>query len=166
MGVPQGSVLGPLLFYLYTGDFERIVMEHKLGFNQYVDDTQIYGHRNNEVTEELQIRVSECVDEIASWMGANCLKLNGQKTEVIWFTSHWNLENFPSYSVRVLESNIFPSKSVRNLGISMDRDLTMSTQISKTIQMCFTSASTKIHQRMFDNGLLEKTCVGLSSKSY
>ena len=58
---------------------------------------------------------------------------------MIWFSSRRNLKNIPSYSVRVLESNIFPSKSVRNLGISMDRDLTMSTQISKTIQMCFTS---------------------------
>ena len=125
MGVPQVSVLGPLLFYLYTGDLERIVMKYKLGFHQYADDTQIYGHCNNEGTEELQMRVSECVDEIASWMGANCLKLNSEKTEVIWFSSRRNLKNIPSYSIRVLESNIFPSKFLRNLGISMDRDLTM-----------------------------------------
>ena len=139
VGVPQGSVPGPLLFFPYTGGLERIVLKYKLGFHQYADDTQIYGHCNNEGTEELQMRVSECVDEIASWMGANCLKLNSEKTEVIWFSSRRNLKNIPSYSVRVLESNIFPSKSVRNLGISMDRDLMMSTQISKTIQMCFTS---------------------------
>ena len=85
------------------------------------------------------MRVSECVDEIASWMGTNCLKLNSEKTEVIWFSFRQNLKNIPSYSVRVLGSNIFPSKSVRNLGISMDGDLTMSTQISKTIQTRFTS---------------------------
>ena len=72
-------------------------------------------------------------------MGANCLNLNSEKTEVIWFSSRRNLTNIPNYSVRVLESNMFPSKSVRNLGISMDRDLTMSTQILKTIQTCFTS---------------------------
>ena len=138
MGVPQGSVFGPLLFFLYTGHLERIVMKYKLGFHQYADDTQIYGHCNKEGTEELQMRVSECVDEIASWLGANCLKLNSEKTEdLVFFPSE--SENIPNYSVRVLESNIFPSISVRNLGISMDRDLTMSMQISKTIQTCFTS---------------------------
>ena len=68
--VPQGSVFGPLLFFLYTGDLEKIVLKYKLVFHQSADDTQIYGHFDNEGTEELQIRVSECVDEIASWMGA------------------------------------------------------------------------------------------------
>ena len=133
VGVPQESVLGPLLFSLYTGDLGRIAMKYKLGHYQYADGTQIYGYCNKEGTEELQMRVSECVDEIAAWMGANCLKLNREKTEVIRFSCR-NLKNIQNYSVRVLESNIFPSKSVRNLGISMDRDLTTSTQISKTIQ--------------------------------
>ena len=85
--VPQGSFLGPLLFSLYTGDLERIIMKYKLGFHQYADDTQIYGHCNKEGTEKLQLRVSKCVDEIASWMVANCLKLNSDKNEVIWFSS-------------------------------------------------------------------------------
>ena len=68
VSVPQRSVFGPMLFFLYTGNLERIVMKYKLGFHQYADDTQIYGHCNDEGTEELQIRVSECVDKIASWM--------------------------------------------------------------------------------------------------
>ena len=84
------------------------------------------------------MKVSVYVDEIAVWMGANCLKHNSEKTEMVWFSSCQNLENILSYSVRVLGSNILPSKSVRNLEISMDRDFTMSTRMSKTIQTCFT----------------------------
>ena len=88
VGVPQGSFYGPLLFSLYNEDLERIVSKYKLGFYQYAGDTQIYGHCKNEGTEELQIRVSECVDEIASWMGANCFKLNSEKTgDLVLFLS-------------------------------------------------------------------------------
>ena len=47
-----------VVIFLYTGDLERIVLKYKLGFHQYADDTQIYGHCNNEGTQELQIRVS------------------------------------------------------------------------------------------------------------
>ena len=65
--------------------------------------------------------------------------INSEKTEVIWFSSRRKLENILRYSSRVLRNNILTSQSVKKLGISMDRDLKMSTQISKTIQMCFTS---------------------------
>ena len=72
-------------------------------------------------------------------MGASCLKINSEKTEMIWFFFRRNLKNIPSCFDRLLKSNIFPSESVRNLGISIERNLTMSMQISKTIQTCFTS---------------------------
>ena len=60
-----------------------------------------------------------------------------------------------------IKSNIFSSKSVKKLGISMDRNLTMSTQLSKTIQMCLIFASNKIHQGFFDNGLLKTLALAL-----
>ena len=85
------------------------------------------------------MKVSECVDGISAWMGANCLKLKGQNTRVICFFSSLNLERIPSFAVRVSRSKILPSKSVRNLKRYMDLYiLMMSTQISNTIQMCST----------------------------
>ena len=89
----------------------------------------------------LQMKVAECVDEITAWMEANCLKLKSGKTELIWFSSRQNLKSIPSYFVRVLESNLFPSKSVKIMEIFMDRNFKMSTQRSKTIQMGSTCLS-------------------------
>ena len=135
-------------------------MKYKPGFLHYAGETQIYGPCNNDGTKKLQMEISECVDESAAWMGASCLKLNSH----LVFSSQ-NLQNISSYSVCVIESNILPSRSVRNLGISMKRDLTMSMQISNTMQTCFTFESKKFHHGMFDNRVLKNTFINFSVKS-
>ena len=85
--VSQRVVHGLLLFSLYNGDHKNIVMKHKLEVYQYSDDTQIYSHCNNESTKELQMKMSEYEDEIATWMGATRIKLNSEKIEMICFSS-------------------------------------------------------------------------------
>ena len=86
-GVPQGSVIGPLLFNLYSSDLETIAQRHNLSFHQYADDTQLYSGCVPGETEQLQNRLSDCVDEMAAWMESNSLKLNRSKTEAICFSS-------------------------------------------------------------------------------
>ena len=112
-----------------------------------------------------QIRVFDGGNDIAAWMGASRFKLNSKKIKAICFFCR-KLNYISNYSARVLESNIISSKSLRSASISTDRDLTMSTQITKTIQLCFTSASTNIYPGMFDKRLLKDTCIRFSGKSY
>ena len=139
VGVLQGSVLGPLLFTLFTGDFEKLVMRHNLSFHQFAGDTQIYGHCRSEESLDLQTSLSECIDDIANWMEANHLKLNVSKTEVIWFSNGRSIHKIPNRPVRIVADNILLSKNVKTLGVWLDRDLSMKTHINMILKGGFIS---------------------------
>ena len=63
--VPRGSVFRPLLFTLFTSDFEKLVMRHNFSFHQFAYDTQIYGHCKYGKSLDLQVALAECIDDVA-----------------------------------------------------------------------------------------------------
>ena len=83
-GVPQGSVLGPLLFTLCTEDIGIIVQSFGLKHHTYVDDNQIDSSCFPAECASLKIKLIDCIDFVDKWMASNRLTLNPSKSEFLW----------------------------------------------------------------------------------
>ena len=73
-GVPQGSVLGPILFLLYMADMACIIEMHEINFHSYADDLELYLHSKADNIALTFPRVLSCIDAIVRWMSSNRLK--------------------------------------------------------------------------------------------
>jgi hypothetical protein len=83
-GVPQGSVLGPNLYVLYTSELESIVGLHGMKLHQYADDCQIYTSVSVADSSAAVSKLSACVAHLYRWLSANRLRLNPAKTQIMW----------------------------------------------------------------------------------
>ena len=83
-GVPQGLVIGPILFVLYAVDLLSVIDNHGLSPHMYTDDTQVYGSCKPTTVPAFTAKISECVQAATSWMRSNRLQPNPDKTEVLW----------------------------------------------------------------------------------
>jgi len=115
-GVPQGSVLGPLIFILYTADLMSLIEDNGFSPHIYTDDTQVYSSCRPVEIDTLSAKLSECTKVVSNWMRSNRLQLNSDKTEVLWCTTGRHLQ-LPTTALSIDGVQVSPVTSVRNLGI-------------------------------------------------
>ena len=138
-GVPQGSVLGPLLFTLYTHPFSADICQSGLSYHFLADDFQFHKSSVPSDFPVLACCLKDCTEDVTEWMGDRQLKINDDKTELMAIYTRSKLCHvIPNPAPMSISGCDMPfSQSVRNFGFHLYETLSMDAHINYVCRILF-----------------------------
>lgn len=135
-GVPQGSILGPILFILYSADITNCIKHCK--YHIYADDIQLYIDFLPGNLDAALLNLNKDLDMIVKWATNNCLLLNPKKTKFMVLGSKRQLSLLPqTIDLTLMGEKVERVYMARNLGLKVDAGLRFEEHIVDSIRGCF-----------------------------
>ena len=126
-GVPQGSILGPLLFIIYINDLSTYLSETRTSL--YADDTAIYCSSSSVVDIALSLRIDLCT--VTEWLRANKLTLNTTKTKYMFIGSKALVNKVAEQNICMAGAQLERVQVFKYLGLWLDENVTFDHHVSK-----------------------------------
>ena len=133
-GVPQGSVLGPILYTLFTSPLGNLCRSHGVQYHGCTDDTQNYHTFSPSLPGDEESCIKNlkcCINDIRIWMRTNLLKLNDYKTEFLIPGTLLQLAMVTTTSIKIAQDNLQKSEAARNLGSYYDVHMKNTIHVNK-----------------------------------
>ena len=127
-GIPQGSVLGPILFLIYISDIGEDLNVDTL---VYVDDTKVKQRVNSK--EDIECLQKE-LQKLDNWAKENNMKFNGKKFQVVRYGQNEELKNSTEYFAGNFEEIIERFETIRDLGVQLSDDASFNEQVEKVVK--------------------------------
>ena len=136
-GVPQGSILGPILFSIHVNDLPTIPQH--CSSKVFFDDNKLYTSFPVQQCELAVTKVNEDLRKIRDWCFDNRLLLNASKTKLILFGSRQMIAKIPDFRLTLFGKELIPVPSAKDLGLLFDSNLSFGPHVVKMTSSCTSS---------------------------